>query len=271
VRSKDGFSFNLDVSQIIHIARENASLVIAQFGSMTNLVTQVLEPIIGNYFRNSAQSSEVIDFIQRRQERQVDARDEIRKAVNSHGVEAVDTLIGDISPPAELMKTLTDQKVAEREIEMYAAQRDAEEARQNLERARALADSSQRVVTAGRDAEVAALEADAAVARARGQAGAKTIQAEADAQVTRVTGEAEAGRIRAVGEAEANVQKLKVESVGEDTYARMQIAVALADHNVRLVPDVLVGAGTGANGSGLVDAFLGLTLKEQLAGRTPRS
>jgi hypothetical protein len=67
------------------------------------------------------------------------------------------------------------------------------------------------------------------------------------------------------------VQKLKVESVGEDTYARMQIAVALADHNVRLVPDVLVGAGTGANGSGLVDAFLGLTLKEQLAGRTPRS
>jgi uncharacterized membrane protein YqiK len=266
VRSKDGFSFNLDVSQIIHISRENASLVIAQFGSMTNLVTQVLEPIIGNYFRNSAQSSEVIDFIQQRQQRQEEARDEIRRAMTSHGVEAVDTLIGDVSPPAELMKTLTDQKVAEREIEMYAAQRCAEEARQNLERARAQANSSERVVTAGRDAEVATLEAEAAVAQARGLAEAKTIQAQADAKVTQLIGEAEAGRIRAMGEAEAQVQRLKVESLGGEAYARVQIATALAGHNIRLVPEVLVGGGaaSGSGGGGLVDAFLGLSLKDQI-------
>jgi uncharacterized membrane protein YqiK len=265
VRSKDGFSFNLDVSQIIHISRENASLVIAQFGSMTNLVTQVLEPIIGNYFRNSAQSSEVIDFIQQRQQRQSEARDKIRAAMADHGVEAVDTLIGDISPPAELMKTLTDQKVAEREIETYGAQRSAEEARQTLERARAQANSSERVVTASRDAEVATLEATAAVARARGEAESKTIQAEADARVTTMTGDAQAGRIRAIGEAEAEVQKLKVESLGGEAYARVQIAAALAEHDMRLVPDILVnGGGGGAGSGGIIDAFLGLTLREEL-------
>ncbi|HPS03646.1 MAG TPA: SPFH domain-containing protein, partial [Candidatus Sumerlaeota bacterium] len=42
VRSSDGFTFNLDVSQIIHVPRNDAPKVIARFGSMANLVTQVL-------------------------------------------------------------------------------------------------------------------------------------------------------------------------------------------------------------------------------------
>ena len=57
VRSADGFKFNLDVSQIIHIPRNDAPKVIARFGDMSALVTQVLEPTIGNYFRNAAQGS----------------------------------------------------------------------------------------------------------------------------------------------------------------------------------------------------------------------
>ena len=63
VRSKDGFPFNLDVAQIIHIPANEAPKVIARFGSMNNLVSQVLEPTIGNYFRNSAQDSDVICFL----------------------------------------------------------------------------------------------------------------------------------------------------------------------------------------------------------------
>lgn len=44
VRSSDGFTFNLDVSQIIHVPHNDAPKVIARFGTMANLVTQVLEP-----------------------------------------------------------------------------------------------------------------------------------------------------------------------------------------------------------------------------------
>ena len=74
VRSSDGFTFNLDVSQIIHVPRNDAPKVIARFGTMANLVTQVLEPTIGNYFRNAAQTSDVIEFLKKRSERQAEAK-----------------------------------------------------------------------------------------------------------------------------------------------------------------------------------------------------
>src|ERR1700722_20896777 len=67
--------FNLDVSQIIHIPRNDAAKVIARFGDMSALVTQVLEPTIGNYFRNAAQGSDIIDFLKNRSVRQEEARD----------------------------------------------------------------------------------------------------------------------------------------------------------------------------------------------------
>jgi uncharacterized membrane protein YqiK len=119
VRSKDGFQFNLDVSQIIHIPANEAPKVIARFGSMLNLVSQVLEPTIGNYFRNSAQSSDIISFLTDRKKRQDDAKTQISAVLEEYNVHAVDTLIGDINPPESLMKTLTDRKIAAEEKETY--------------------------------------------------------------------------------------------------------------------------------------------------------
>ena len=83
VRSSDGFTFNLDVSQIIHVPRNDAPKVIARFGTMANLVTQVLEPTIGNYFRNAAQTSDVIEFLKKRSERQVEAKSRSRPLLAS--------------------------------------------------------------------------------------------------------------------------------------------------------------------------------------------
>ncbi|MGZ3750837.1 MAG: SPFH domain-containing protein, partial [Mucilaginibacter sp.] len=115
VRSSDGFTFNLDVSQIIHIPRNEAPKVIARFGNMKNLVSQVLEPTIANYFRNSAQKSDVIEFLANRIQRQNDAKEHISAVLSDYNVVGVDTLIGDIVPPEALMKTLTDRKLAEQE------------------------------------------------------------------------------------------------------------------------------------------------------------
>ena len=114
MRSKDGFSFSLDVSQIIHIGMKNAPRVISRVGSMQNLVDHVLQPTVGNYFRNSAQQVTVLDFLWARSERQREAFDNVKKAIEAYDVECIDTLIGDIAPPAELMKTQTDRKIAAR-------------------------------------------------------------------------------------------------------------------------------------------------------------
>jgi uncharacterized membrane protein YqiK len=69
VRSKDGFGFNLDVAQIIHVGALDAPKVISRVGSMQNLVDHVLQPIVGNYFRNAAQTYTVLDFLIARSER----------------------------------------------------------------------------------------------------------------------------------------------------------------------------------------------------------
>jgi len=266
VRSADGFRFNLDVSQIIHIPRNDAPKVIARFGDMSALVTQVLEPTIGNYFRNAAQGSDIIDFLKNRSVRQGEARDAISAALKEYNVGAVDTLIGDIVPPDELMKTLTDRKIAEQERVTYDTQRQAQVVRQQLEQATALAVTQAKVVDAERQVAIADFNAQANVKSAEGQAQAKKINADADATVVRTVGDAEASKTRAVGGAEAEVMKLKIASMESGNYAMVQVAEALAKGGVKLVPDVV--AGGGAAGGTLVDVLLANLIRDG-GGRAP--
>ncbi|MFO1400358.1 MAG: SPFH domain-containing protein [Steroidobacteraceae bacterium] len=263
VRSADGFKFNLDVSQIIHIPRNDAPKVIARFGDMSALVTQVLEPTIGNYFRNAAQGSDIIDFLKNRSLRQTEARDAISAALREYNVGAVDTLIGDIVPPEELMKTLTDRKIAEQERVTYETQRQAQVVKQQLEQATALAATQAKVVDAERQVAIAEFNARANVKSAEGTAEAKKINASADAQVLRTVGEAEAAKTQAVGGAEAEVIKLKIASMESGNYAIVQVAEALSKAGVKLVPDVV--AGGGANGGTLVDVLLANLVREGIS------
>lgn len=269
VRSADGFKFNLDVSQIIHIPRNDAPKVIARFGDMSALVTQVLEPTIGNYFRNAAQGSDIIDFLKNRSVRQGEARDAISAALTEYNVGAVDTLIGDIVPPEELMKTLTDRKLAEQERVTYETQRLAQVVSQQLEQANALAVTQAKVVDAERQVAIADFSAQASVKSAEGQARAKTINAEADATVVRTVGDAEASKTRAVGGAEAEVIKLKIASMESGNYAVVQVAEALAKSGVKLVPDIV--AGGGASGGTLVDVLLANVIREGTLRNAPKA
>src|SRR4029077_10053606 len=245
VRSSDGFTFNLDVSQIIHIPRTEAPKVIARFGSMANLVTQVLEPTIGNYFRNAAQDSDVIDFLKQRSKRQNEAKESISSALSGYNVGAVDTLIGDITPPAELMKTLTDRKLAEQEQITYGTQEQAEMIRKNLAQATAMADTQPGIVTAERSVQIASFTADATVKTAEGQAKAKEVNATADAMVLKTVGAAEGEKILAVGTSEAEVIKKKTAAMDPEKYAMVEVARALAGSGFKLVPDIIAG-GSGA-------------------------
>jgi uncharacterized membrane protein YqiK len=281
VRSSDGFKFNLDVSQIIHIPRADAPKVIARFGSMVNLVTQVLEPTIGNYFRNAAQNSDVIDFLKNRQVRQAEARKSISEALQEYNVGAVDTLIGDITPPDELMKTLTDRKIADQRKVTFDSQRLAEDNRRELEKSKAMADTQASVVTAERSVTIAGFAADATIKQAEGQAKAKTVNADADATVTKVTGEAnaavtkvmgdaDAGKTLAVGTAEADVIKLKIASMTSDNYAVIETAKALAASGFKLVPDI-VASGDGGGSNSLMNIFLARLIKDSNGASTPKT
>ncbi|HLK28399.1 MAG TPA: SPFH domain-containing protein [Puia sp.] len=296
VRSKDGFPFNLDVAQIIHIPTNEAPKVIGRFGNMTNLVSQVLEPTIGNYFRNSAQDSDVIAFLGTRKERQESARDHIGKVLEQYNVYGVDTLIGDIVPPESLMKTLTDRKIAEEQKVTYETQMKAQETRQSLEKETAIAEIQKEIVKADQGVLIAERIADASVKKATGDANSVRLQAtaeadrlkllasgeaertrllakadaekiellaNADAEKISVTGNAEAEKILAIGKSNAESYKLSVEAMGGNNFTQLKVMESIANQNVKIMPDVLIGGnGDGANSG--ISGLLGLQILQQL-------
>lgn len=295
VRSKDGFPYNLDVSQIIHVPATEAPKVIGRFGSMVNLVSQVLEPTIGNYFRNSAQDSDVISFLSTRKERQASAKEHIRAVLDEYNVNAVDTLIGDIVPPEALMKTLTDRKIAQEEQKTYETQRMAQEQRQGMEKETAIADMQREIVKAQQSVEIAQRTADATVKKAEGDATSLKLQvsaeseatklrANADAEATRAkgaaaadatrftagaeaeriskTGVAEAEAIMAKGQSTAHSFQLQVEAMGQENFTRLKVTEQIANGKVKIIPELLITGSEGSDGG--VNGLMGLQLLKML-------
>lgn len=239
VRSKDGFAFDLEIAQIIHVGALDAPKVISRVGAMQNLVDHVLQPTVGNYFRNSAQSYTVLDFLTARSERQAEAAEYIKVALRAYDVQAIDTLIGDILPPAELMTTQTDRKIAEEQRKTYEVQQMAQTQRQQLVRETAIANIQQDIVKAEQGVSIAELKAQA--------------------QVKQATGEAES--IRVTGNAKAEAYKAGVVALGSQGYTALQLMQIIGDRSVRVVPDVAV-SGNGS-GAGLVDGLLGMMIQER--------
>jgi len=295
VRSKDGFPFNLDVAQIIHIPANEAPKVIARFGSMNNLVSQVLEPTIGNYFRNSAQDSDVISFLSTRKERQMAAKEHIKAVLDDYNVNAVDTLIGDIVPPEALMKTLTDRKIAQEEEKTYETQRMAQEKRQGVEKETAIADMQKEIVKAQQSVEIAQRTADATVKKSEGDAKSIILQVEAEANATRMraeaeatatkaragaqaestklnaaadaekiskTGLAEAEKIMAIGKSTAEAYELQVKAMGGDNFTRYKVTEEIGRSHIKVIPDVLISGSNGTDGG--VNGLLGLKLMDMI-------
>ncbi|CAD0005549.1 MULTISPECIES: SPFH domain-containing protein [Flavobacterium] len=295
VRSKDGFPFNLDVAQIIHVPAAEAPKVIARFGSMNNLVSQVLEPTIGNYFRNSAQDSDVISFLTTRKERQESAKNHIKLVLDEYNVNAVDTLIGDIVPPDSLMKTLTDRKLAEEEQKTYQTQKMAQEQRQGMEKETAIADMQKEIVRASQSVEIAQRTADATVKKAEGDATSLKLNVNAEAEATKMranaeaeatkaragaqaeatklnasaeaeriskTGLAEAEKIMAIGKSTAEAYQLQVSAMGGDNFTRYKVTEEIGKGNIKVIPDVLISGSGGSDGS--ISGLLGLKLMEMM-------
>jgi uncharacterized membrane protein YqiK len=250
VRSRDGFAFNLDVSQIIHIGANEAPRVISRAGSLQNLVDHVLQPLVGNYFRNSAQDYTVLDFLSARSQRQAEAARHIEVALREYDVEAIDTLIGDITPPETLMKTQTDRKIAEEQKKTYEVQEAAETQRQQLVRQTSLADIQHQVVGAEQGVQISELHARASVRQSQGEAESIRLRASGDADA-----------IRATGNAKAEAYRVGVESLGPQNYALLQLMQIIGERQVRVVPDVAVSGAQGGNG--LLDALMALMVKQR--------
>jgi uncharacterized membrane protein YqiK len=241
---------------------------------MLNLVSQVLEPTIGNYFRNSAQDSDVIAFLSTRQIRQDAAKSSISAVLEEYNVHAVDTLIGDITPPESLMKTLTDRKIAEEQQVTYETQKKAQVQRQTLEKETAIADMQGELVKADQGVQISERLADSAVKDATGKARSVKIAAEANAEATTLNAKAEATKTTIIGEAEANAilavgkstaesYRLAVDAMGQDNFTTYKVTEEIGKGNVKIMPDLLINGG-GQGGNGSLDGLLGVQIMNMM-------
>lgn len=285
VRSKDGFSYNLDVSVVIHIAALSASKVISRMGSMSGLISQVLEPTIGNYFRNSAQEYAALDFLKARTEMQKNAAKFVAEALVQYDVEAVDTLIGDIVLPKELLDTQTQRKLAEEMQRTYEVQQNSQKQKEALNRQAAVTEMQAEVVKSEQGVKIAQQQADAKVKSAEGEtkvAEQQTLQkirlAEADAaqiqkkalaeaEGIRAKALAEADGIKAKGNAQAEAYKAGSNAMGESNFTLLETMTSIGKNNVKIIPDLVVnggGSGAGNTSSAIMDMLMATMVKDKL-------
>jgi uncharacterized membrane protein YqiK len=278
VRSKDGFSYNLDVSVVIHIGAKEAARVISRMGSMSGLISQVLEPTIGNYFRNSAQEYAALDFLKARSEMQKNAAKYVAEALKGYDVEAVDTLIGDIVLPKELLETQTQRKLAEEMQRTFEVQESSQKQREALLRQTAITEMQASVVASEQGVKIAQQQAEAKVKEAEGDtkvAEQKNMQmikiAEAEAASIQKKALAEAEGIKAKGNAQAEAYQSGVKAMGEGNFTLLETMTAIGREKVKIIPDLIVnGGGSGSTASGgILDVLMAQIVKDRLTETKP--
>ncbi|MBP9112839.1 MAG: hypothetical protein KBF88_08515 [Polyangiaceae bacterium] len=303
LRTADAFNVSMDVSVIIHIAVADAPKVVANLGSVDNMISQVLEPAIASHFRNAAQSVKALDLYTKRAELQAKAKEHIQNVLRTHHIESKDTMIADVVLPQELTRTVTDRQIAEQERITFATQKQAQEERKLLENAKAQANMQPQVVESERGVEISKNLANAEIEKSTGDARAIELRAEGSAKATKLTAgaSAEATKVNAIADAEAiekkgiaqalvileqgkstaEAYKLQVNAMGNEVFGQIQVVEKIAENKLKLIPDVYVGGGGGAganNGpggehSGLMSLALlqFLTGKSVMTGTTPKT
>lgn len=258
-KSSEGFDFKLDLQVQIHVADTNAPKVISAVGSVANLVHEVMRPAVGNFFRNKLASQSATAFITQRGNVQTEATTHVAEALKAYDVEVKGVYIQEVQLPADLVKVLQERELANQNKETYTQQMQAEVTRSELEAARGKADAQH---------SLAHTEVEVQIATNR--ANAMTAAAEGEAQRIRKLGDAEGAKIEAIGVATGKAYTKQVEAVGKEATALINVAKAIGDGRIKIVPDILV-AGNGASGGsaeGLAATLMGF-VKNFGSGATP--
>ena len=236
-KSREGFIFNIDLQVQIHVADTKAPKVISIVGTMANLVNEVLQSAVGNHFRDKIASMPAIKFIETRQAVQEEAYRYIQEKLEEYQVETRGVYIQDVVLPEEMVKVLTQREIAHQEIETFKKQEEAQNQRIQTEKAKGTADMQ---------AELA--RSQVGIGIKTNNAEARKQEADGEATFIRETGKAKGAEVEAVGMARAKAYEVQVKALGEIPTMVVNIITALAEKNVRFVPDILV-AGGGAGGA----------------------
>ncbi|MCL4503914.1 MAG: SPFH domain-containing protein [Deltaproteobacteria bacterium] len=254
VISRDGFELGVSVKVVIRIRPDQAPYMVAKIGSIDNLISHVIHPMIDSSFRNQASSTSAMNFLQDRQDEQRKAEERARLELEKYHVECVSVLICQITLPQDLMDTQTKKIIAQQQKAMYEDQQKAEQSRIATEKTRAEADQQKNLVEAEIGVKIAEQNKMKAIRFAEGEAESIRLKAEGQAKGIRATGEAEGSKILAMGEATAKAYMMQIKAMGQKGVTSIEIAKQIASGNIKVTPDFLVQGGD--NLGGLLSAFL---------------
>ncbi|MEO8825725.1 MAG: SPFH domain-containing protein [Chthoniobacterales bacterium] len=280
----DAYEPVLPLSLVIHIDYEKASSVVQRFGDVKRLISQTLDPILTAYFRDVAQSSNMLDLLLKREDIQKRATAELGRRFTEYDINCVAVLIGrpeskitaenQIDPIEQLFDQLRQRRLAEERKETYVKQEEAANQLKQLNQANAAAEKQKQLTETKIEIEVSANRGEALLAEAQRIAKKDIALAEGQSRSQELLGKGEASKIAQIGLSEATVSLQKIRAYGDPKLFAVNL---VAEHFARsaqpLVPErlfVMGDSGSGqsengiSNGNNLFSQLMAVLLSEKI-------
>ncbi len=258
VRSKDGFTFPVDVRLSLSVAAENAPYLVALLGDPDRVMKdeqedeelEILEarlvlPTARAALRNVAETLGALEYVASRSRVESMTAKLVESEFHPYNLTFLGAFIGAIGLDSteagqKLLLTQTDKEVASNQRATYQQQQQAEVARQQFIRSREEADQQTQLV-----------QAEFAV---------KTAGERAKAQIETAKGEGE--RIRITAEARKQSYDLLSAAIGKEGVTLLESLRLVQEGNIRITPEILVQGSGGEHG--INDALAATILRQQI-------
>jgi hypothetical protein len=239
VRSKDGFTFPVDIRLSLSVSADNAPYMVALLGDPDRIVRdeqegeefEVLEarlimPTVRATLRNVAETLGALEFVATRSRVEATTTRMIDEQFKEHKLKFDGAFIGAIGLDAtdagkQLLQTQTDREVALNQKQTFQQQEQTEQTRKQFIRAREEAEQQKQLV-----------EAEFAV---------RTASERARAQVEIAKGEAET--IRITSQAKKESYELLASAIGSQGVTLLESLKLVSEGKIKITPEVLVQSG----------------------------
>ncbi len=251
VRSKDGFTFPVDVRVSVDISAADAPYLVALLGNPDQVITDTQEkadftileskiilPMVRAIFRNVAQEQSALEFVNNRTQVEATASAHVAKELAKYRITSEGVFVGNIDLEESdagkaLLATQTDKQVALNQEQLYAQQQKAEVARAELVKSTTIADQQKQLAEAEYDVKV---KQQAALGREQEALG-------------------EAKYIEITAEARQKAYQAMASALGQQGVTQLELMKLVADGKVQNTPQVMVMGGGGVG-----DALAGTIL-----------
>jgi regulator of protease activity HflC (stomatin/prohibitin superfamily) len=266
VTSKDGFLLEVNVRMVIRIQPGNAAFIIARFGSVANLIDQIVHPLIDSSFRNKAGEKKAIDFFQSRTALQTEALIHAKERFSEYNVEAQNLLIAYIDIPKDLLDTQTKKEIANQQQAQYDQEALAQEKRIAVMEKSARADKQKDVIDAKLSIDINNDRAEANVKEADGVRRSMILQAQGTKESTILVADANSYKSKIEGDGVAAAYNAQKEAIGQQNVAVIKLIQEIAAGKIQIVPQILVEGGEGGTTGNLFNAWL----SQMISQNTPK-